>query len=117
MPKPIVAAFAALLAAAPGAAQIVGNADAGPPPARDLFFDSGYSLGPPGPGPLRSLRRQIDRARADGTLSRREARRMRRALRRAAAMPGAAAPARETSVQLVRADLDRARRERDAGGN
>ncbi len=67
-----------LCIAAPAGAQIAGRHDSGPMPSRNVFIDDGRM---PSPGPARDLRdarRQIDRARERGSITRREARALRR---------------------------------------
>jgi len=77
-----IAPFVLLLClVAPASAQIAGRHGGGPTPPRNLFFDDGQL---PGPGPARDVRdarRQIDRAREAGLISRREAKALRREAR------------------------------------
>jgi hypothetical protein len=67
--------------AVPAHAQIAGRHDSGPMPRPNLFIDDGR-MPSPGPGrDLRDARRQIDHARERGSISRREAKALRREAR------------------------------------
>ena len=79
---PIVSFLAlALSIAAPAAAQIVGRHDYGRVGTYDPFLGNGRMPGPSVGDELRDIDRRIDRARDSGSLSRREARQLRREAR------------------------------------
>ena len=80
-----LAAFSLLLiamgGAAPAAAQIVGKPDYGHVPAPNPFLGDSRLPGPGVGRDVRDIRDRVDRARDNGTLSRREARRLDRQAR------------------------------------
>ena len=73
--------LAALAIAAPATAQIVGRHDYGRVGTYDPFLGNGRMPGPSVRDELRDIDRRIDRARDSGSLSRREARQLRREAR------------------------------------
>ncbi len=73
--------LAALAIAAPATAQIVGRHDYGRIGTPDPFLGNGRMPGPSVGDDLRDIDRRIDRARDSGSLSRREARQLRREAR------------------------------------
>ncbi len=73
--------IAALSIAAPAAAQIVGRTVYEPIGAADPFLGNGVLPAPSTRDELRDIDRRIDRGRASGTISRREARQLRREAR------------------------------------